>query len=66
VCRTWRNEGQGPFSTYLYLFAAAHGLESWFHNCKKEALAEQLTLRPEQAVQFAHSVSWPTAAEARP
>jgi short chain dehydrogenase len=28
------------------VFAAAHGLASWFHNCEKQALAKRLALRP--------------------
>ena len=48
----------------VYLFAAAHGLASWFHNCDKATLTKALALRPEQSVVFAHSVGWPAAAEA--
>ncbi len=56
----------GMIAGNIYLFAAAHGLASWFHNCEKQALAKSLALRPEQKVLFAQSVGWPASAEARP
>jgi SagB-type dehydrogenase family enzyme len=56
----------GIIAGNVYLFAAAHGLASWFHNCNKQALARSLALRPEQNVLFAQSVGWPASAEARP
>jgi SagB-type dehydrogenase family enzyme len=56
----------GIIAGNVYLFAAAHGLASWFHNCEKQALARRLALRPEQRVLFAHSVGWPVSAEGGP
>jgi nitroreductase len=56
----------GIIAGNVYLFAAAHGLASWFHNCEKQALTERLALRPEQRVLFAHSVGWPMGAERNP
>jgi SagB-type dehydrogenase family enzyme len=56
----------GMIAGNVYLFAAAHGLASWFHNCEKQALTESLALRPEQKVLFSQSVGWPASAEARP
>jgi SagB-type dehydrogenase family enzyme len=56
----------GIIAGNVYLFAAAHGLASWFHNCEKQALAKGLALRPQQKVLFAHSVGWPANTEARP
>jgi SagB-type dehydrogenase family enzyme len=56
----------GIIAGNVYLFAAAHGLASWFHNCEKQALTKSLALRPEQTVLFAQSVGWPEVAEARP
>jgi SagB-type dehydrogenase family enzyme len=56
----------GIIAGNVYLFAAAHGLASWFHNCEKEALTERLALCPEQTALFAQSVGWPAGAEARP
>lgn len=49
----------GIIAGNVYLFAAAHGLASWFHNCDKQALAKSLALHPEQKVLFAHSLGWP-------
>lgn len=40
------------------LFAAAHGLTAWFHNCHRSALAEKLNLRPSQRLLFAQTVGW--------
>lgn len=56
----------GIIAGNVYLFAAAHGLASWFHNCEKEALAKRLKLRPEQRVLFAQSVGWPASAGGKP
>ena len=55
----------GLIASNVYLFAAAHGLASWFHNCDKMMLTKSLELRPDQRVLFAQSIGWPTAAEAR-
>ncbi len=55
----------GIIAGNVYLFAAAHGLASWFHNCEREGLARSLRLRPEQRVLFAHSVGWPAGVEDR-
>jgi SagB-type dehydrogenase family enzyme len=55
----------GIIAGNVYLFAAAHGLACWFHNCDKPALTRSLGLGPEQKVLFAQSVGWPAAAEAR-
>ena len=49
----------GLIAGNVYLFAAAHGLACWFHNCEKQALSKTLALRPEQRVLFAQSVGWP-------
>lgn len=56
----------GIIAGNVYLFAAAHGLASWFHNCEREALAKTLKLRPEQTALFAHSIGWPASAEGEP
>jgi hypothetical protein len=54
----------GLIAGNVYLFAAAHGMASWFHNCEREALAQRLALGAEQIVLFAQSVGWPEDAEA--
>jgi nitroreductase len=56
----------GIIAGNVYLFAAAHGLASWFHNCKKQALAEGLLLRAEQKALFAHSIGWPARGDQTP
>ncbi len=55
----------GMIGGNVYLFAAAHGLAAWFHNCDKATLTKTLALRHEQKVLFAQSVGWPAAPEAR-
>lgn len=56
----------GIIAGNVYLFAAAYGLASWFHNCDKQALTQSLALRPQQRVLFAHSVGWPAGVEGVP
>ncbi len=43
----------------VHLFAASQGLAAWFHSCNKQALIEQLKLRPDQQVQYAQTVGYP-------
>jgi len=49
----------GLIAGNVYLFAAAHGLACWFHNCDRVALTAKLNLRAEQRVLFAQSVGYP-------
>jgi nitroreductase len=49
----------GLIAGNVYLFAASHGLASWFHNCNKSGLASKLKLRPEQRVLFGQTVGYP-------
>ncbi|MFZ1978328.1 MAG: nitroreductase family protein, partial [Bacteroidota bacterium] len=49
----------GLIAENVYLFAASHGLASWFHNCNKSGLASKLKLRPEQRVLFGQTVGYP-------
>ncbi|HWA44605.1 MAG TPA: nitroreductase family protein [Hypericibacter adhaerens] len=53
----------GLIAGNVYLFAAAHGLACWFHNCDKTSLTNLLALRPEQKPLFAQSIGWPAAAD---
>jgi len=55
----------GIIAGNIYLFAAAHGLASWFHNCEKLTLASKLALRQEQKVLFAQSIGWPISDDER-
>ena len=49
----------GLIAGNVYLFAAAHGLAAWFHNCDRESLAVRLELGANQRVLFAQSVGYP-------
>ncbi len=49
----------GLIAGNAYLFAAAHGLAAWFHNCDKPSLTESLKLKAEQRVLFAQSIGRP-------
>lgn len=49
----------GLIAGNVYLYAAARGLATWFHNCDKAGLAAKLDLRSEQRVLFAQSVGYP-------
>ncbi|WP_236979484.1 MULTISPECIES: nitroreductase family protein [Mycobacterium] len=51
----------GLIAGNVYLFAAAHGLAAWFHNCDRESLTRSLRLKAEQRVLFAQSVGYPSA-----
>ncbi len=46
----------GLIAQNVYLFAAAHALVSWLHNCHAEAAAKVFGLGPKQKVLFAQSV----------
>lgn len=49
----------GLIAGNVYLFAAAHGLAAWFHNCDTAGLAKHLGLQARQRVLFAQSVGHP-------
>jgi len=49
----------GLIAGNVYLFAAAQGLATWFHNCDKAGLARRLGLRAEQRALFAQSIGYP-------
>ncbi|HTY11733.1 MAG TPA: nitroreductase family protein [Bacteroidota bacterium] len=49
----------GLIAGNVYLFAAAQGLASWFHNCNKPGLAAKLNLRAEQRVLFGQTIGYP-------
>ncbi|OBH39432.1 hypothetical protein A5692_08050 [Mycobacterium sp. E342] len=48
----------GLIAGNVYLFAAAHGLAAWFHNCDRAGLTEHLGLKVHQRVLFAQSVGY--------
>jgi hypothetical protein len=45
----------------VYLFAAAHGLVAWFHNCDHQSTPREFKLKSHQRVLFAQSVTPPEA-----
>ena len=49
----------GFIAQNVYLFASAHGLAAWFHNCERTRCTEAFKLRPQQMVLFAQSVGYP-------
>jgi hypothetical protein len=49
----------GFIAQNVYLFAAAHGLAAWFHNCDKENTVKEFSLRTNQRVLFAQTVGYP-------
>jgi hypothetical protein len=49
----------GLIAGNVYLFAAAHGLATWFHNCDRQQLSARLGLQAEQRVLFAQSIGYP-------
>ena len=51
----------GLIAENFYLFAAAHGLAAWFHNCDRSTLSQRLGLYAQQRVLFAQSVGYPAA-----
>jgi hypothetical protein len=53
----------GLIAANVYLFAAAHGLAAWFHNCDRPGLALHLGLDADQRVLFAQSIGYPEKRE---
>jgi len=53
----------GLIAGNIYLFAASSGMETWFHNCDKSALATKLKLRSDQRVLFAQTFGYPLKAK---
>jgi hypothetical protein len=49
----------GLIAGNVYLFAASHGLASWFHNCNKTELAAKLSLPADRRVLFGQTVGYP-------
>jgi hypothetical protein len=49
----------GLIAQNIYLYAAAHDLAAWFHNCDRPALHQALRLKPSQHVLFAQSIGYP-------
>ena len=49
----------GIVAANVYLFAAAAGLNAWFHDCDRVGLAKRLPLRAGRRVLFAQTVGFP-------
>ena len=48
----------GLIAENVYLFAASHGLATWFHNCDKKAARTKLKLRPNQRALFGQTIGY--------
>ena len=48
----------GMIAANVYLFAAAHGVAAWFHNCNRAALAPALKLGDDRKVLFGQTVGY--------
>jgi hypothetical protein len=49
----------GFIAQNVYLFAASFGLAAWFHNCDRESIIKEFSLKPTQRVLFAQTVGYP-------
>jgi hypothetical protein len=49
----------GIVAANVYLFAAAAGLNAWFHDCDRAGLAKRLPLRSGRRVLFGQTVGYP-------
>ena len=49
----------GVVAANVYLFAAAAGLNAWFHDCDRTALAKQMPLRAGRRVLFGQTIGYP-------
>ncbi len=48
----------GFIAQNVYLFAASQGLATWFHNCYRENIVTEFSLRPDQRILFAQTVGY--------
>lgn len=53
----------GLIAGNVYLFAASHGLATWFHNCSKAELSAKLSLTRYQRVLFGQTVGYAETAK---
>ena len=49
----------GFIAQNVHLFAASQGLATWFHNCDKESIIAEFSLRQNQRILFAQTVGYP-------
>jgi len=57
--KSYYNVAAGLIAGNVYLFAASQGLAAWFHNCNKQALAQELKLPDGHRVLYAQTVGFP-------
>ena len=55
----------GLIAGNVSLFASAHGLATWFHNCNKPGLSKKLKLRADQRILFGQTVGYPSQRKVR-
>ena len=66
VQRSYYYVDTGLIAANVYLFAAATGLATWFHNCNRDGLEARLGLSPGRRALFAQTVGYaPRRARAR-
>jgi hypothetical protein len=58
VQRSYYYVDTGLIAANVYLFAAANGLATWFHNCDRTGLSAQLGLHRDQRVLFGQTVGY--------
>ena len=58
IQKSYYYSGAGLMAGNVSLFAAAHGLAAWFHNCDRAGLAAKLPLRPSQRALFGQTVGY--------
>jgi len=58
VQKSYYYTATGCIAQNVYLFAAAHGLAAWFHNCERDRCTEVFKLNPQQRILFSQSVGY--------
>jgi hypothetical protein len=48
----------GLIAANIYLFCASHNLATWFHNCNKSEISNELSLRPFQRPLFGQTIGY--------
>ena len=60
VQRSYYYVDTGLIAANVYLFAAAIGLATWFHNCDRSQIHATLGLKEDERVLFGQTVGYPT------
>jgi len=61
VQKSYSNIAVGLIAGNVYLYAASQGLAAWLHNCRREKVADELNLKPEQRVLYVQTVGYPVS-----